>query len=271
MSKSLALLAALLLPMASHAQTAPAAAPPAADDLAMKLANPIASLISVPFQANWDFGMGSDGNGHKFTLNIQPVVPISLNRDWNLISRTILPVIDQQGVTAIGQGQTGLGDTVQSLFFSPKQPTSSGIIWGAGPVLLLPTATDRALGGGKFGIGPTGVALKQMGPITVGVLANHIWSVAGKDSRGDISATFVNPFVSYVTKTRTTFSLSPEFTRDWKNDFWLIPVNVTVSQLVVLGKQPVSFALGGRYYLDSPAGGPDWGIRASLVLLFPTG
>lgn len=259
---------ALAFPAAALAQSAP---PPAADDLAMKLANPIASLISVPFQANWDFGMGPDGNGHKFTLNIQPVIPVSLNQDWNLISRTIVPVIDQQGVTGIGQGQTGLGDTVQSLFFSPKKPTGSGIIWGAGPVLLLPTATDSALGGGKFGIGPTGVALKQMGPITVGVLANHIWSVAGKDSRGDISATFVNPFVSYVTKSMTTFSLAPEFTHDWKSDIWLIPVNVSVSQLVVLGKQPVSFGVGGRYYLESPRGGPDWGIRASMVLLFPTG
>ena len=250
------------------AQDAP---PPAGDDLAMKLANPVSSLISVPFQANWDFGMGANDQGQRFTLNIQPVVPISLNSEWNVISRTILPVIDQQDVTGIGQGQTGLGDVVQSVFFSPRKPTSSGIIWGAGPVLLLPTATDSALGGGKFGFGPTAVALKQSGPITIGILANHIWSVAGKDSRGDISATFVNPFVSYVTKRATTFSISPEFTHDWKNSARVIPVNLTVSQLLKLGKQPVVVAAGGRYYLERPFGGPDWGARLSLVFLFPAG
>ena len=266
------LMAALLLPVAAQAQEAPPPAPAGGDDdLAMKLANPIASLISVPFQANWDFGLGPDGKGHKFLLNVQPVIPVSLNNDWNIISRTILPVIDQQGVTGVGQGQSGLGDVVQSLFFSPKKPTSSGIIWGVGPVFLVPTATDQALGTGKFGMGPTGVALKQMGPITVGVLANHIWSVAGKDSRADVSTSFVNPFISYVTKKATTFSLAPEFTHDWRNNVWLIPVNVTVSQLVKIGKQPVSLGGGARYYLASPSGGPDWGIRASVVLLFPTG
>jgi hypothetical protein len=252
----------------------PAAAQDAAgggDDLAMKLSNPVASLISVPFQANWDFGLGANGDGHRFTLNIQPVIPISLNSDWTVISRTIVPVIDQQGITGIGQGQTGLGDTVQSLFFSPKKPTSSGIIWGAGPAFLVPTATDQALGSAKFGMGPTAVALKQSGPVTVGILANHLWSVAGKDSRGDISATFVNPFVSYVTKQATTFSLAPEFTHDWKTKSWLIPVNVSVSQLLTPGNQPISVGLGGRYYVESPVGGPDWGIRLSLVLLFPTG
>lgn len=242
----------------------------AGDDLAMKLANPIASLISVPLQSNWDFGYGADGKGHRYTLNIQPVVPISLNSDWNVISRTILPIISQRNVTGSGVSQAGLGDTVQSLFFSPKATTASGITWGAGPVFLVPTATDRALGAGKLGIGPTAVVLKQSGPVTLGLLANHIWSVAGRDSRADVSATFLNPFASYVTKRATTFSVAPEFTHDWNSKAWLIPVNVTVSQLLRVGQQPVSVGVAGRAYLDSPAGGPDWGLRMSVVFLFPT-
>lgn len=129
-------------------------------DLAKQLSNPIASLISVPFQVNYDRGYGPD-DGHRVTLNIQPVIPISLNEDWNLISRTILPVISQDDIAGPSGDQFGLGDTVQSFFFSPKEPTAGGIIWGAGPVFLIPTATDDLLGGEKWGIGPTVVALKQ--------------------------------------------------------------------------------------------------------------
>ncbi len=274
MTRSRHMPTALVLACGALAVPGSAQAPPPAkadsNDLATKLANPVSSLISVPLQTNWDFGMGATGKGHRFTLNVQPVIPVSLNSDWNVVSRTIVPVIDQQDVTGPGQGQFGLGDTVQSLFFSPKKPGAAGIIWGAGPVFLLPTATDRALGGGKFGLGLTGVALKQSGPVTIGVLANHIWSVAGVANRADVSATLVNPFIAYVTPRATTFSISPEFMRDWTSKQWLIPLGVSVSQLLKIGNQPLTIGGGARYYVESPAGGPDWGIRASLVLLFPT-
>ena len=154
-----------------------------AQDVAKQLANPIASLISVPLQLNYDDGYGARGDGSVLRLNVQPVVPVALNDGWNVISRTVIPVIDQQDVPVSGRGESGLGDTVQSVFFSPKAPTASGWIWGAGPVLLLPTATDDALGGERWGGGPTVVALKQSGSWTYGALANHIESFAGNDDR----------------------------------------------------------------------------------------
>jgi hypothetical protein len=130
-------------------------------ELAKKLANPIAALISVPIQVNYDENYGAADKGSVWKTNVQPVIPFTLNEDWNVISRTILPIIDQDDIPTVGEGESGLGDTVQSFFFSPKAPTSGGLIWGVGPVLLIPSASDEMLGSEKWGVGPTGVALKQ--------------------------------------------------------------------------------------------------------------
>lgn len=237
-------------------------------DLAKTLANPIGALISVPFQNNFDFGAGSAGDGEQFKLNLQPIVPITLNEDWLLISRTILPYVDQQDVIGTSS-QSGLADTVQSFFLSPAKPTESGWIWGAGPAMLLPTATDSLLGSEQWGAGPTAVALKQEGGWTYGALANHIWSFAGDDARQDVSATYLQPFVSYTTKTSTTFTLNTESTYDWTNDQWTLPLNLMVQQIVKIGDQPIALTLGGRYYAEKPDEGPEWGLRFAVIFLFP--
>jgi hypothetical protein len=236
-------------------------------DLAKQLANPISSLISVPFQANWDFGIGVN-DASRFTLNIQPVVPMSLSEDWNLIVRTILPVIDAESPAPGIPDASGLGDVVQSFFFSPADPVNGWIV-GAGPVFLYPSATDDLLGTEKWGVGPTAVVLKQAGAWTYGALANHLWSYAGEDGRDEVNATFLQPFASYITPTKTTFTLNAEATRDWENDQWIVPLNVIVSQLFKVGSQPVQVSLGGRYYVEGPDGGPEWGVRAVVTLLFP--
>jgi hypothetical protein len=190
------------------------------EELAMQLSNPVAALISVPFQFNYDQKIGSARDGKRWVLNIQPVVPFDLNAEWNLISRTILPVVWQDEVFPGAGSQSGIGDVVQSVFFSPKAPTAGGLIWGAGPVLLLPTGSNDLLTADKWGAGPTGVVIRQQGPWTVGALANHIWSFAGHSSRADVSATFLQPFLTYTTPSATTFSLNTESTYDWNSRQW---------------------------------------------------
>jgi hypothetical protein len=170
------------------------------EGLATQLANPLAALISVPFQGNYNGGIGPEEDGEQYYVNIQPVVPITLNEDWNLISRTILPIIDQEDIFPGAGSQFGLGDTTESLFLSPSH-TVNGITWGVGPVFFIPTATDELLGADKWAIGPTAVVLWQGSGWTVGALANQIWSVAGdNDDRISVPCSFS---LSCLTRPRT--------------------------------------------------------------------
>jgi hypothetical protein len=240
-------------------------------ELAQRLSNPISSLISVPFQYNFDNNIGPANDGTKNYINVQPVIPISLNQDWNMISRTIVPVVWQDEIFPGAGNQFGLSDTVQSLFFSPKRP-NNGIIWGVGPVVLLPTGTDTLLTTDKWGAGPTAVALTQQNGWTVGMLANHIWSFAGDENRADVNSTFLQPFVSYTTPDAWTFSLNTESTYDWTAEQWSVPLNFVITKLTKIGHQPISIGGGVRYWADAPDSGPEgWGARAVVTYLFPTG
>lgn len=237
-----------------------------AAELAKKLANPIASLISVPFQNNTDYGIGAF-NGTRNTLNIQPVVPISISENLNMITRVVLPVITQYNITGEGQKQSGLGDAVMSAFFSPKN--SEKITWGVGPALLLPVGTNDFLTAKKFGMGPTAVALKQSNGWTVGGLINQIWSVAGSAERPNVSQMFVQPFLVYNWKSGAGLGGNLEWTQNWKSNQTTVWLNPTVSGVTSLGSQKVQFAVGPRLNLAAPDGGKaDWGWRAVVVFLF---
>jgi len=241
-----------------------------ADALARQLSNPIASLSSVPMQFNFDDRIGPDDDGERFFVNVQPVIPVSIGEDWNMISRTIIPVISQSDIFPGAGNQFGLGDTVQSLFFSPKAPTAGGWTWGVGPVLLVPTATDELLGSEKWGAGPTAVALRQTeSGWTYGALANHIWSFAGEDERADINATFLQPFLSRSLGRGRTVSASLESTYDWQGRQWTVPFNIGYSKVTRIGKQLVSYQGGVRYYLEAPDSSAEWGLRFTFTLLYP--
>jgi hypothetical protein len=208
--------------------------------------------------------------GERLRTNIQPVIPFHLAEDWNLISRTIVPVIDQDDIFPGEGSQFGLGDTSLSLFLSPKKPTASGLLWGAGPIVLLPTATDSLLGGKKWGVGPAAVVLTMRGPWTLGALANHVWSVAGDSDRSDISSTFIQPFAAYTWPGAWTLSVQSESDYNWETEKWSIPVNAALAKLVYFGKLPVSLQAGVGYWLESPATGPEgWRFRFQVNFVLP--
>ncbi|MGE5098520.1 MAG: transporter, partial [Deltaproteobacteria bacterium] len=196
------------------------------------------------------------------------VIPFRINEDWNVISRTIVPIVDQH-VPLLGDGgQTGIGDVTQSLFFSPSQPTAAGVIWGIGPAILIPSDTDY-VSAKKWGLGPTAVVLRQHGPWTYGFLTNHIWSFGGSGAE-ELSNTFMQLFLSYTTKDAWTATLQTESTYDWRHSQWTAPVTAQVAKIVKIGGLPVNLGAGVRYYADSPVTGPHgWGARLIVTFVFP--
>ena len=238
-----------------------------AQELADKLANPVANMISVPFQNNSDWGIGPH-NGSKNTLNIQPVVPMKLSPALNLITRYILPVVDQRDITGEGTHQFGLSDLTVSAWVAPAN-SKNGLIWGAGPVLLIPTATNDYLGTKKFGVGPTALVLKQAKGLTFGFLANQIWSVAGDEDRGPVNQLFFQPFFAHNFPTGAGLGGNFELTQNWDASTTLLLFNPTISGVTKMGKQPIQMAIGPRIPLAGPdASKPKFGIRAVIIFVF---
>jgi len=237
-------------------------------ELAIKLANPIANLISVPFQNNTDAGIG-ELQGLRNTLNIQPVIPFGISENLNLITRWVQPLISQYNISGEGTHESGLGDAVVSSFLSPTNSTG-GITWGAGPVLLVPLGTDDFLTTKKFGVGPTAVFLYQTKGITFGGLINQIWSVAGSKDRSDVNQLFFQPFLSYNWKSGAGLGCNFEITQNWEAENTTIWFNPILTAVTSLGKQKTQFLFGPRLNLAAPDGAKaDFGVRAGVVLLFP--
>lgn len=243
-----------------------------AASLAKAAQNPIADMISVPFQYNGNFETGPLEKTQHL-LNIQPVYPLSLNPEWNLITRTIVPVLSQPAFAPGQDRESGIGDIQFSAFFSPKA-TAGGWVWGAGMVAQLDTATNERLGQGAWGLGPTAVALK-LGKIWVyGALANNVWSVSEDAGRPDVNKLLVQPFINYnfPAAPGRYLSFSPIITADWEADGgqrWTVPLGLSIGQIMKFGKQPVNLQAGAYYNVERPDFASRWQVRLQVQLLFP--
>jgi hypothetical protein len=252
---------------------APASAqgtPPAQEDpagLAKKLSNPISDLVSVPFQFNWEQGVGPDDQT-RFILNVQPVIPFKVGEKTNLVMRVIVPFVSQPPLFPGGEPTGGVSDVLASFFVAPH---TGSLIWGVGPVLSLPSTAEPALGTEKWSVGPTFVVLKQSGAATYGMLWNQVWSVSGNAERADVNQMFVQPFVAVTTAKALTLTLQSESTCNFEadHDKWTVPVNFIVSKVASFGPFPASYALGAGAFVEKPEGGPEWKLRAAVTLLLP--
>ena len=249
-------------------------------DLAAAAQNPIAAMYSLPFQNNIYGGGGPQHDATANVLNIQPVIPIPVG-DWNIISRTIAPLIYLPSLAATGSSEIaavqnlfsgshfGLGDINQSFYFSPANATEP--IWGIGPSFNLPTATARPLGSAKFSMGPAAVAVVIQKPWVVGALGRQLWSVAGPSNRPDVSQLLLQPFVNYNMEEGWYLVSSPIITANWEapSNKWALPIGGGIGKIFKIGDQPMNAQLQAFDYVRSPTGGPRWAVRAQLQFLFP--
>jgi hypothetical protein len=240
-------------------------------DIAKAAQNPIAHMISVPIENDF-YPQTGINKENEYVLEIKPVVPIPLSRDWNLITRTIIPVIQTPDLTSEIKGTSGLGDIQESLFFSPTKAGLGGIIWGAGPAISAPTATEHIYGTGKTSIGPTVVVLKSQGHWLFGSLAQNLWSVeAGPKDRPAVNQMLLQPFVNYNLPHKWYLTSSPIITANWKLDAgrWLVPVGGGVGKIVRFGTVPVN--IYGQFFgnAEYPNGTSKWSARFQMQFLFP--
>lgn len=233
--------------------------------LAKQAQNPIASLISLPIQNNTGFNFGYD-NGIQNTTNIQPVYPVALGENWNLINRLVLPLIYQSAPVPEASSDFGLGDSVYTAFFSPSG--SGKWTWGVGPVVLIPTSTDTTyLGAGEWGLGAAAIALKTDGNWVYGTLISNVWSF-----EGGVNLLTFQPFVNYNLPNGWYLSTVPIITANWNasgGDQWTVPLGGGVGKIAKIGKQPVNLQVQAFYHVARPSGAAEWSLRLQIQFLFP--
>jgi len=242
-----------------------------AEELAKISQNPVGNLISVPFQNNANLNFGPE-KGTQDVLNIQPVVPIAISDDWNIITRTILPVIWQPALGPDESSVSGIGDLQFNAFLSPAKPGEW--IWGVGAILQAPTQSNAKLGYDNWGLGPTFVVLHLAhdDPWVYGVLVNNVWSTTSNKQGGSYSNGLIQPFVNYNFEGGLYLTSSPILTVNWKasgSDQWTVPLGGGVGKIFRLGKLPVNTQISAYYNVAKPDFGPNWQIRAQVQLMFP--
>jgi hypothetical protein len=239
------------------------------EDLLKATQNPVADLISIPIQNITNFRVGPY-NRTDNTVSFQPVIPMKLSEEWLLVTRIIQPVSWQPYPDHESGGQFGLGDMNPTFFLAPKNP--GNVIWGAGPAMVIPTATGNILGSGKLSLGPSAVVLAQPGNWTVGALVSNVWSIAGKNSRPTVNRMSLQYFISYILKDDWYVSSAPILALDWRakgGDQWLVPVGGGFGKLVTIGSSPVDFSASCYGNVVKPTGAPSWQLNLQVTLLFP--
>lgn len=243
-----------------------------AADLARAAQNPVADMVSVPMQLNMNFGAGPEEDV-QMVLNIQPVLPFSLTENWNLITRTIVPVISHPDMGIYPERENGIGDIQLSAFLSPKA-VKDGWVWGAGAIAQLHSATDDRIGQGAWGLGPTAVVLKLGNPWVIGALANNVWSVSEDSGRSKVNQFLLQPFINYNFRSSPGryLTFAPIITADWEaesGDKWLVPIGLGIGQITRFGKQPVNVQASFYANVERPDSAPEWQVRLQLQLMFP--
>ncbi len=243
-------------------------AQPSQEDLAKAAQNPIASLISVPIQSNNDFDWGPEGK--LFSVNnVQPVIPFDLNDDWNLVTRTILPIISQPGLSPGQDRETGIGNTLFSAFFVPKE--SGKWVWGVGPAIQLPTSSDDRLGADEWGAGVSFVALTMPGKWVIGGLVGNVWGI-DTDPGNEINLFTLQPFVNYNLDKGWYLTTSPIITHNAEassGERWTVPIGGGVGRVFSIGKQAVNAQAHVYYNVEKPDIAGDWGLRLQFQLMYP--
>lgn len=263
---------AMLVGMLACVLISPAQAELSKEELAKMAQNPVANLVSVPLQNNTNFNYGEDGRTQNI-LNIQPVIPFSLNSDWNLITRTIMPLVWQPQFAPDGGTTFGLGDIQLSAFASPSKPGADGLIWGAGGIVQMPSSTS-GLGNDNWGMGPTAVLLrlKPGDPWVYGALVNNVWSLSDSNAGGSYNNFLIQPFLNYNFEGGVYLTSSPIITANWKADSdnrWTVPLGGGVGKIFHLGKLPVNTQIGAYYNVEKPEHASDWSLRLQVQFMFP--
>lgn len=240
------------------------------EELAKLAQNPVANLVSIPIQNDFNYNYGPH-NGNQYVGNFQPVIPFSPTESWNVITRTIVPVIHQPWLGPDFGDTWGMGDIQFTAFLSPTKPTS-GIIWGVGPIVQLPSGTDNSTTAGKWAAGPSAVALRMDGHWVYGALVNYLSSFAGQEDRGAVSQWTIQPFINYNLYDGWYLSASPIITADMmaeSSQQWTVPLGGGVGKIVHLGKLPMNLQLQGFYNVEHPDVGPEWSVRLQVQILLP--
>ena len=250
---------------------APAYAAMSAEELAKLAQNPVGNLISVPFQNNTNFNYGPQSDTQNI-LNIQPVIPISVSPEWNIITRTIVPVISQPALTPASERKDGVGDTVFTAFLSPAKP--GAWIWGAGPVVQLPTNSNAVLGNKNWGAGASVVVLHmdKGSPWVYGVLVNNIWSLTNNKQGGSYNNALIQPFLNYNLPGGAYLTTSPVITANWKADGserWTVPLGGGIGKIFHLGRLPVNTQISAYYNVVRPDYQANWQLRLQAQFMFP--